>query len=71
MLFLDEPFAGVDPIAVQHLAQILERMSHEGYGIMISDHNVQTMLSLVRECRTYGEMVKSGTSAEIAADPMM
>ncbi|MGI6074838.1 MAG: LPS export ABC transporter ATP-binding protein [Pyramidobacter sp.] len=70
-ILLDEPFAGIDPIAVNDIQQIVKSLKYKGYGIMITDHNVRDTLAITD--RTYiiyqGEIKVKGTSAEIAADP--
>ena len=70
-ILLDEPFAGIDPIAVNDIQQIVKSLKYKGYGIMITDHNVRDTLAITD--RTYiiyqGQIKVKGTSAEIAADP--
>lgn len=70
-VLLDEPFAGVDPIAVEEIQGIVSKLKEKNIGILITDHNVQETLSITD--RAYlmfeGRMLKSGTSEELAADP--
>jgi lipopolysaccharide export system ATP-binding protein len=67
---LDEPFAGVDPIAVEDIQSIVAGLKKKNIGILITDHNVQETLAITD--RTYlmfeGEILKSGTAEELAAD---
>ncbi|MFT5859718.1 MAG: lipopolysaccharide export system ATP-binding protein [Flavobacteriaceae bacterium] len=69
-LLLDEPFAGVDPIAVEDIQSIVSELKNRNIGILITDHNVQETLSITD--RAYllfeGDILKSGTADELAAD---
>lgn len=69
-ILLDEPFAGVDPIAVEDIQSIVEKLKDRNIGILITDHNVQETLSITE--RSYllfeGKILKSGTAEELAAD---
>lgn len=69
-ILLDEPFAGVDPIAVEDIQSIVEKLKNKNIGILITDHNVQETLSITD--RTYllfeGKILKSGTAEELAED---
>lgn len=69
-VLLDEPFAGVDPIAVEDIQSIVLKLKKKNIGILITDHNVQETLSIVD--RAYllfeGAILKSGTAEELAAD---
>ncbi|MDG2449580.1 MAG: LPS export ABC transporter ATP-binding protein [Saprospiraceae bacterium] len=69
-ILLDEPFAGIDPIAVEDIQTIVYRLKDRNIGILITDHNVQETLSITD--RAYlmfeGNILKSGTSEELAAD---
>ena len=66
----DEPFAGVDPIAVEDIQAIVSRLKEKNIGILITDHNVQETLAITD--RTYlmfeGKILKSGSAEELAAD---
>jgi lipopolysaccharide export system ATP-binding protein len=67
---LDEPFAGIDPIAVEDIQVIVEQLKFKNIGILITDHNVQETLSITdRAYLLYdGKILKSGTAEELAAD---
>jgi len=69
-ILLDEPFAGVDPIAVEDIQSIVSQLKEKNIGILITDHNVQETLSITD--RAYllfeGNILKSGTAEELAAD---
>ncbi len=69
-ILLDEPFAGVDPIAVEEIQTIVSRLKNKNIGILITDHNVQETLSITD--RAYllfeGSILKSGTAQELAND---
>lgn len=69
-VLLDEPFAGVDPIAVEDIQSIVSELKKRNIGILITDHNVQETLSITD--RAYllfeGSILKSGTAEELAAD---
>jgi ABC-type multidrug transport system ATPase subunit len=69
-MLLDEPFAGIDPIAVQDLQGIVKKLREQGLGILITDHNVRDTLSITD--RAYimyeGSIKRTGTAVELAAD---
>jgi lipopolysaccharide export system ATP-binding protein len=69
-ILLDEPFAGVDPIAVEDIQSIISQLSKKNIGILITDHNVHETLSITD--RAYllfeGEILKAGTAQELADD---
>lgn len=69
-ILLDEPFAGVDPIAVEEIQSIVSKLKNKNIGILITDHNVQETLSITD--RAYllfeGSILKSGTAEELAED---
>ncbi len=69
-ILLDEPFAGVDPIAVEDIMNIVANLKHKGIGILVTDHNVHETLSIVD--RAYilinGEIFKEGTANDLAED---
>jgi lipopolysaccharide export system ATP-binding protein len=69
-VLLDEPFAGVDPIAVEDIQSIISELKNRNIGILITDHNVQETLSITD--RAYllfeGSILKSGTAEELASD---
>lgn len=72
-ILLDEPFAGIDPIAVEDIQAIVEKLKDKNIGILITDHNVQETLSITE--RAYlmfeGNILKAGTAEELAADEMV
>jgi len=69
-MLLDEPFSGIDPIAVIDIQKIIEQLKARGIGIIITDHNVRETLSICD--RAYiiseGRIVRQGTPLEIASD---
>lgn len=69
-ILLDEPFAGIDPIAVEDIQKIVEKLKEKNIGVLITDHNVQETLSITD--RAYllfeGKILKAGTAEELAAD---
>jgi lipopolysaccharide export system ATP-binding protein len=69
-ILLDEPFAGIDPIAVEDIQRIVSELKARNIGILITDHNVQETLSITdRAYLLYeGEILKSGTAIELASD---
>ena len=72
-ILLDEPFAGVDPIAVEDIQSIVAHLKHRNIGILITDHDVQATLAITD--KTYlmynGSILKEGTPEELAADEMV
>jgi lipopolysaccharide export system ATP-binding protein len=72
-ILLDEPFAGIDPIAVEDIQSIVEKLKLKNIGILITDHNVQETLSITD--RAYlmfeGSILKAGNAEELAADEMV
>ncbi len=70
-ILLDEPFAGVDPIAVEDIQKIISRLKEKNIGVLITDHNVHETLSITdRAYLLYeGVVLKSGTSEFLAQDP--
>jgi lipopolysaccharide export system ATP-binding protein len=72
-VLLDEPFAGVDPIAVEEIQSIVARLKTKNIGILITDHNVNETLSIVD--RAYllfeGKLLRAGTAEELANDPLV
>jgi len=72
-LLLDEPFAGVDPIAVEDIQSIISVLKKKNIGILITDHNVQETLAITD--RTYlmfeGKILKEGIPEELARDEMV
>ena len=70
-LLLDEPFAGVDPIAVSDIQSIVRDLSNLGIGVLITDHNVRETLAICDRAYVIkdGELFAGGTAKEIASDP--
>lgn len=70
-ILLDEPFAGIDPLAVDDIQAIIEGLKAKGIGVLISDHNVRETLQICdRAYLVYdGRIILSGTPDEIVADP--
>jgi lipopolysaccharide export system ATP-binding protein len=72
-VLLDEPFAGVDPIAVEEIQAIVSKLKNKNIGILITDHNVDETLSITD--RAYlmvdGKLFKAGTAEELANDPLV
>lgn len=72
-ILLDEPFAGVDPIAVEEIQHIILHLKQKNIGVLITDHNVQETLSITE--RSYllfdGAILKHGTPEELANDPQV
>jgi len=72
-ILLDEPFAGVDPVAVEDIQRIVAQLKNKNIGILITDHNVQETLAITE--RSYlmfeGGILKSGIPEDLAADEMV
>jgi len=72
-VLLDEPFAGVDPVAVEEIQNIIATLKKKNIGILITDHNVNETLSITD--RAYlmfeGRLLKSGSSEELSSDPQV
>lgn len=72
-ILLDEPFAGVDPVAVEDIQRIVAQLKNRNIGILITDHNVQETLAITE--RSYlmfeGNILKAGVPEELAADEMV
>jgi len=72
-ILLDEPFAGIDPIAVEEIMKIVAKLKEKGIGVLITDHNVHETLSIVD--RGYilieGKIFRQGSSVELANDEMV
>ncbi len=70
-ILLDEPFAGIDPIAVEDIQNIVKKLKSKNIGVLITDHNVHETLSITD--RSYllfeGSILMAGTSQELAQDP--
>lgn len=72
-ILLDEPFAGIDPIAVMDIRELVSQLKSRGLGVIITDHNVRETLGITD--RSYvlhdGLILKHGNTEEIVADPMV
>ena len=72
-VLLDEPFAGVDPVAVEEIQNIISTLKKKNIGILITDHNVNETLSITD--RAYlmfeGKLLKSGTAEQLSSDPQV
>ena len=70
-MLLDEPFAGIDPIAVGDIQLLVQHLKQRGIGVLITDHNIREILGLID--RAYivhaGRVLVEGTPAEIVKDP--
>lgn len=70
-ILLDEPFAGIDPIAVEDIMEIVKQLKYRNIGVLITDHNVHETLSITD--RSYllfeGKILKAGSAEELANDP--
>ena len=69
-ILLDEPFAGIDPIAVEDIQSIVQKLKTKNIGILITDHNVQETLSITDSAYLIfeGKILKAGTAEELASD---
>tara|TARA_Y100000590_G_C15677964_1_gene998706 strand:+ start:1063 stop:1797 length:735 start_codon:yes stop_codon:yes gene_type:complete len=69
-ILLDEPFAGIDPIAVEDIQKIIEKLKNKNIGVLITDHNVRETLTITdRSYLLYnGQILKSGTTKELTKD---
>ncbi len=72
-LLLDEPFAGIDPITVLDLQRLIRHLKKEGYGILITDHNVRDTLKITDQASIIkdGKVLASGDPTALAADPLV
>ena len=72
-VLLDEPFAGVDPIAVEEIQSIVAKLKEKNIGILITDHNVNETLSITDRAyiMSNGQLLKSGTAEELASDELV
>tara|TARA_B100001989_G_scaffold247925_1_gene220806 strand:- start:191 stop:919 length:729 start_codon:yes stop_codon:yes gene_type:complete len=72
-LLLDEPFAGIDPLAVNDLKKLILKLSNDGVGILITDHNVRETLLITTKSYVLseGKILAYGSSSELAHDPIV
>lgn len=71
-ILLDEPFAGIDPIAVEDIKDMIAHLAQRGIGVLITDHNVRETLSIVEKAYILnnGEILTSGDSKTVTNDPI-
>ena len=69
-ILLDEPFAGVDPISVNHIKKIIQHLRDRGIGILITDHNVRETLDVCEEAYivSHGELIAQGTAEQVLSN---
>ena len=72
-LLLDEPFAGIDPIAIYDIQNLIETLRESGMGLLITDHNVRETLAITNRSYiiTDGRILRSGSSEEVSNDPIV
>lgn len=72
-LLLDEPFTGIDPIAIQDIQKLIVLLKERGLGVLLTDHNPVATLSVVDRANIIhdGKLIFSGTNREVAANPMV
>ncbi|MFW2342116.1 LPS export ABC transporter ATP-binding protein [Brevundimonas sp.] len=70
-MLLDEPFAGIDPLAIADIRQVIRYLADRGIGVLITDHNVRETLDIIDRAAiiSAGEVLFEGTAAEIVANP--
>ena len=73
IILLDEPFAGIDPIAIEDIKKVLKKLSGKGIGILITDHNVRETLEICNEAAiiSNGEIISQGTKEELINDKLV
>ncbi|MDG1216200.1 MAG: lipopolysaccharide ABC transporter ATP-binding protein, partial [Luminiphilus sp.] len=69
-MLLDEPFAGVDPISISEIKEIISHLKARGIGVLITDHNVRDTLDICERAYIVGEgyVIASGAPSEVLAD---
>ena len=72
-IMLDEPFAGIDPIAIKELKNLIEKLSEKGLGILISDHNVKATMDICEEIFiiNQGSIISKGTPEEVSQNEIV
>ncbi|MGE0199860.1 MAG: LPS export ABC transporter ATP-binding protein [Candidatus Melainabacteria bacterium] len=72
-LLLDEPFTGIDPIAIQDIQGLIRILKHKGLGILLTDHNPKATLSIVDRANIIhdGKVIFSGPTLDVANDPLV
>lgn len=73
IILLDEPFAGIDPIAIEDIKKVLKKLSSKGIGILITDHNVRETLEICNEAAiiSNGEIISKGSKEELINDKLV
>ena len=73
IILLDEPFAGIDPIAIEDIKKVLKKLSDKGIGILITDHNVRETLEICNEAAiiSNGEIISQGSKEELINDQLV
>ena len=73
IILLDEPFAGIDPIAIEDIKKVLKKLSDKGIGILITDHNVRETLEICNEAAiiSNGEIISQGSKEELINDKLV
>ena len=73
IILLDEPFAGIDPIAIEDIKKVLKKLSGKGIGILITDHNVRETLEICNEAAiiSNGEIISKGSKEELINDKLV
>ena len=70
-MLLDEPFAGIDPIAISDIRKLVRQLTSRGIGVLVTDHNVRETLELIDKALIIheGEVLTEGTPQEIVSNP--
>ena len=73
IILLDEPFAGIDPIAIEDIKKVLKKLSSNGIGILITDHNVRETLEICNQAAiiSNGEIISKGTKEKLISDKLV
>ena len=73
IILLDEPFAGIDPIAIEDIKKVLKKLSGKGIGILITDHNVRETLEICNEAAiiSNGEIISKGSKEKLINDKLV
>ena len=73
IILLDEPFAGIDPIAIEDIKKVLKKLSAKGIGILITDHNVRETLEICNQAAiiSNGEIISQGTKEKLISDKLV
>ena len=73
IILLDEPFAGIDPIAIEDIKRVLKKLSDKGIGILITDHNVRETLEICNQAAiiSNGEIISQGSKQKLISDKLV